>query len=105
MDAYGDQNIKGSTDIANGRMTWPFITAYHQATNAQRMELLKNFGKNDPDAIRAVKNLYDDMDLSKSYRKIEKERSNHLLKLINDLPDYTPRKSFYLTIEFFFKNY
>ena len=86
-------------------MTWTFITAYHQATNAQKKELLKNYGKDDPDAVRTVKNLYDELDLTKSYQKIEKERTSHMLQLINKLPDYTPKEPFNLTIEFFFKNY
>ena len=104
LDIYGDQNIKVGFEITNGKIGWAFITAYHQATNAQKKELLKNFGKDDPDAVQAVKNLYDELNLPESYQKTKRERTNYMVELINELPDYTPRKCFHQVIEMFFKN-
>ncbi|CAI5717768.1 hypothetical protein KXD40_001126 [Peronospora effusa] len=75
LDCYGDEKVIGKvgTDIQDNKCSWLVVQALDRATPAQRKTLKENYGRNDPDAIAAVKKLYNELDLVAAYHQYEDE--------------------------------
>lgn len=75
LDCYGDAAVIGKigTDIQDSKCSWLVVQALDRASPEQKELLKQNYGKNDPSAIAAVKQLYADLDLKALYHAYEDE--------------------------------
>ncbi|CAI5741168.1 unnamed protein product [Hyaloperonospora brassicae] len=75
LDCYGDEQVIGKvgTDIQDNKCSWLVVQALDCATPEQRKTLKDNYGRNDSDAIAAVKKLYNELDLAAAYHRYEEE--------------------------------
>merc|ERR1711871_1908584 len=73
LDCYGtpEQIGKVGTDIQDNKCSWLVVTALAKCNATQKRTLLKNYGKDDPACIEAVKNLYGKLNLAKQYHEYE----------------------------------
>ena len=75
LDCYGDEQVIGKvgTDIQDNKCSWLVVQALDRATPEQRKTLKDNYGRNDSDAIAAVKKLYNELELAAAYHRYEEE--------------------------------
>ncbi|TYZ59686.1 hypothetical protein PybrP1_011347 [[Pythium] brassicae (nom. inval.)] len=75
LDCYGDAAVIGKvgTDIQDSKCSWLVVQALARATPAQKELLKAHYGKSDPAAVAAVKQLYADLDLAAVYHAYEDE--------------------------------
>ena len=91
LDCYGDPSITGKrgTDIQEGKCVWLIVTAIRHS-NATQIEILKsNYGKDDPECVKRVKNVYGELNLRQLYYDEESKQ----FKKISQLIDETEKKS------------
>lgn len=91
-----DPSIKGKdgTDIREGKCTWLIARALQLATPSQRKALEENYGRPEPEAVLAVRNLYEEMDLPGAFKAYEEEKVGSITGLIDKLPEKTPKTLF-----------
>ena len=85
LDCYGDPSVTGKIgrDIEDAKCSWLVIQAMKVASEEQ-MELLKsNYGKEDEECVKKVKDLYNALDLQEVYRNYEEESFKSICELIN----------------------
>uniref|UniRef100_A0A1B0D8P6 Farnesyl pyrophosphate synthase n=1 Tax=Phlebotomus papatasi TaxID=29031 RepID=A0A1B0D8P6_PHLPP len=84
MDCFGDPNVLGKigTDIQEGKCTWLAVMCLQRATAAQKGILKECYGKNDPECIRRVKQLYKELSLPNLYAIYEEDSYNNIRMLI-----------------------
>ncbi|KAK2581782.1 hypothetical protein KPH14_002260 [Odynerus spinipes] len=87
LDSYGDLEARGkiSNDIEEGKCTWLIVVALQRATAKQRQILEECYGSKDPEKVKLVKCLYDDIGLPNIYSTYEKETYNQLTTRIQQI--------------------
>ncbi|XP_074602230.1 farnesyl pyrophosphate synthase [Brevipalpus obovatus] len=90
LDCFGDPEIIGKVgrDIEEGKCCWPFVTALKLCSDEQRSILLENYGKDDVNAVKAVKKVYKQIDLEKVYSELEEKNYQEIRSLIDEF-EYT----------------
>ncbi|XP_015189997.1 PREDICTED: farnesyl pyrophosphate synthase isoform X2 [Polistes dominula] len=93
LDCYGDPEVIGKSncvDIQEGKCSWLIVVALQRATPEQRKILEECYGSNDPEKIRQVKRLYNDIGLPNTYSIYEEETYNllntHIQQISRGLP-------------------
>lgn len=86
LDCYGDPSITGKigTDIQDNKCTWLVVTALQNCNSDQEKVLQNNYGKNDEAAVKAVKTVYDQVDIPSKFKKYEEEEYEKLIAEIKD---------------------
>jgi farnesyl diphosphate synthase len=104
LDCYGDEKVIGKvgTDIQDSKCGWLVVQALDRATPEQRELLKKNYGRTDPDAVAAVKKLYDELDLASVYHRYEDETYKTLSEEIAQVT-LMPSEVFALLVSKIFK--
>ncbi|XP_068620587.1 uncharacterized protein [Battus philenor] len=89
MDCFIDKDTMGktSTDIAKGKLSWLAVQAIKLCNPAQHKEFKDCYGKEDPEFVQRVQNLYLDIKLPEICERIDKDRYDMILKQIKNLPD------------------
>ncbi|EUB59369.1 Farnesyl pyrophosphate synthase [Echinococcus granulosus] len=87
LDVYGDEKVTGKvgTDIEEGKCSWLIATALEKTSSEQRDALSKNYGLKDPDCVRAVRKVFDELDLPSLYSAYEDQSQKHILDLIKSV--------------------
>ncbi|CAH0479746.1 unnamed protein product [Peronospora belbahrii] len=87
LDCYGDEKVIGKvgTDIQDNKCSWLVVQALERATLEQRKTLKENYGRNNPDAIAAVKKLYNELDLAAVYHQYEDEMYKTIAEQIEQM--------------------
>lgn len=95
IDCYGDPYNTGKvgTDIEDGKCSWLIVNALIHCNHIQRQFLIDNYGKSDPQNVKAVVDIYNDLNLKDIYHKEESRLLNCINKEINCYPDNSPLKS------------
>lgn len=90
LDCYQDPTILGKigTDIQDHKCSWLVVKALDLVNEDQKKVLFDNYGRDEPERIQRIKDLYKELDLSAVYEKQETdslERLNSLLEKNKDL--------------------
>lgn len=88
LDVYGDSTVTGKigSDISEGKVTWIACQAFKHANEQQKAQLEENLGKNSPESIQTVKNLYDILHIPQifhEYSQGEQKALKDYQKVIN----------------------
>lgn len=96
IDCYGDPSKTGKigTDIEDGKCTWFIVKALELCNDSQKKVLLDNYAKKDPVNVKAVLQIYNELDLKSVYLREETLR----LDLINDAIAKTVDKDYCLSL-------
>uniref|UniRef100_A0A1L8DZJ9 Farnesyl pyrophosphate synthase n=1 Tax=Nyssomyia neivai TaxID=330878 RepID=A0A1L8DZJ9_9DIPT len=78
LDCFGnpEQTGKIGTDIEDSKCTWLAVVFLQRATAAQKALLKESYGKNDPEAVKRVKQLYEEVSLPNTYAIYEEDSYN-----------------------------
>ncbi|XP_014476182.1 PREDICTED: farnesyl pyrophosphate synthase-like [Dinoponera quadriceps] len=92
LDCYGKLEVIGKvgSDIEEGKCTWLAVVALQRVTLEQRKILEECYGCSDPEKIKRVKQLYNDLGLPNMYSIYEEETYNllntHIQQISRGLP-------------------
>lgn len=89
MDGFGIPEIIGKvgTDIQDNKCSWLINEALKRASPQQRKALEDNYGKKNQSAETKVKEVYNEMDLEKVYRKYEDEKVGQIREVIYSIDE------------------
>ncbi|KAK9892209.1 hypothetical protein WA026_019013 [Henosepilachna vigintioctopunctata] len=96
LDCFGDPKVTGKigSDIETGKCTWLAVTAFQLATASQKSLLEENYGKNDPQSVKKIKDLYLDLEIPKLFTNYEKQSYKRIESSVDTLPEELPRELF-----------
>jgi farnesyl diphosphate synthase len=86
LDAYAPPEILGKigTDIQDNKCSWLVVQALQLANQEQKALLKANYGKHDPECVKAVKNLYHQLELEKLFLQYEQDTYKQLRVMIDE---------------------
>lgn len=104
LDAYGDPETIGKigTDIQDNKCSWLVVQALQKASEEQRAVLEKNYGRDEPEAVRAVKEVYAELELREAFDAYEADFHAQLTAAI-DGQDYFPPGVFHTLLAKIYK--
>ncbi|XP_063894413.1 farnesyl pyrophosphate synthase-like [Helicoverpa armigera] len=84
MDAYGNEVVTGKTgrDIQEGKCSWVTVTALQHCNDAQRSIFKQYYGSNDPEHVKRIKRLYDEVHLPQLYEACERTAHDDIVRQI-----------------------
>ena len=87
IDCFGDSGHTGKigTDIEDGKCCWPIVTALELCNESQKHILKTNYGLKSKVNVKAVKDVYNEINLIDVYRKEEEERYEEICLGINEI--------------------
>ncbi|XP_035435279.2 uncharacterized protein LOC118266038 [Spodoptera frugiperda] len=85
---------KIGTDIQEGKLTWFAVTALQRCTDEQRSIFKENYGSDNPEHVKRIKQLFDELEMEKLYKEYERSVYEDLVRRIRGLP---PKESQFLT--------
>lgn len=85
IDCYGDPAVTGKigTDIEECKCGWLVVQALNRVTPQQKEMLKLNYGKNDPECVKKVKQLYNELQLQQVYIDYEEQSYQDLMITID----------------------
>lgn len=94
MDCYGNPEITGKigTDIETGKCTWLAATALKIMSPTQEKIMSENYGKQDPENVKIIKDLYNELGVAELYAQYEEKSYKKIQSLILDLPKEVPKE-------------
>lgn len=89
LDCYGDPKMIGKvgTDIQDHKCTWLLTQALLIVTPAQRKVIETHYGHEDAASIKAIKDLYNELNMPAIYAKQEEDSMNRLTTLLKKYED------------------
>ncbi|KAK7732981.1 Farnesyl pyrophosphate synthetase [Botryosphaeria dothidea] len=89
LDNFADPAVLGKvgTDIKDNKCSWLVVQALMIATPGQRKVLEDNYGRKGDKEEAAVKTLYDELNLQKTYENYEEKRTNEIRDLISKVDE------------------
>ncbi|KAJ8717855.1 hypothetical protein PYW07_005785 [Mythimna separata] len=88
-DIYWDQGLSGkigSEDIPDGKLTWFAVTALERCNEEQRSVFKEYYGSRDPEHVKRIKQLYDELQIEEAYQKFKQSFYESLERRIRALP-------------------
>lgn len=87
LDCFGDPSITGKegTDIQDGKCSWLIVLAMQRANSQQKESLRKSYGSKDPEDVKAVKSVYEELKVKKIFKSYEEDEYNDIVQQINHL--------------------
>ncbi|XP_036344543.1 farnesyl pyrophosphate synthase-like [Rhagoletis pomonella] len=92
LDCFGNSDITGKigTDIQDNKCSWLAVVCMQRASAEQKAIMEECYGKNDPEKIARVKQLYEELDIASLYAIYEEEKYNliktHIQQSSLDIP-------------------
>ncbi|KAE8589153.1 hypothetical protein XENTR_v10022902 [Xenopus tropicalis] len=85
LDCYGDPSVTGKigTDIQDNKCGWLVVEALKRVSPEQRRLLQENYGREEPERVQRVKQLYEELDMAAVYARHEEESYQRLQLLIS----------------------
>eukprot|EP00111_Clytia_hemisphaerica_P007846 TCONS_00022802-protein len=96
FDCYGDPSVTGKIgrDIEDAKCSW-FITQALKKSNEEQKEILKaNYGNDDVTSVAVVKEIYEILEMEKSYFTYKEKSHNSLQNLVQSLGSHFPKELF-----------
>lgn len=105
LDCYGNPEVTGKigTDIQEGKCTWLSVVALQRASPQQREIFKTYYGVDDPKAVEAIKDVYEDLGIPNTYAIYEEETYNLIHTHIQQLSAGLPAKLFLKILEKIYK--
>ncbi|XP_044746444.1 farnesyl pyrophosphate synthase-like [Coccinella septempunctata] len=105
LDCYGDPEITGKigTDIETGKCTWLAAKALQIASADQKKIMEENYGKQDPENVRKIKDLYNELGIAELYAQYEEQSYSEIQSSILDLPKEAPQELLQKIVAVFYK--
>nr|XP_049701247.1 uncharacterized protein LOC110370571 isoform X6 [Helicoverpa armigera] len=87
-DVYWDKTTAGKdgTDIQEGKLSWIALTALERCNEAQRSIFKEYYGSKNPDHVKQIKQLYDELQMDKVYLEFEHSFCENMKRRIHTLP-------------------
>ncbi|KAJ8717853.1 hypothetical protein PYW07_005783 [Mythimna separata] len=87
-DIYWDEDSSGKagTDIQEGKVSWLAVTALERSNEAQRSIFKEYYGSKDPEHVKRIKQLYDELKIEEVYQKFKNSYYESLEHRIRALP-------------------
>lgn len=100
LDCYGDPQVMGKigTDIQEGKCSWLAVVFMQRASREQKKQFAENYGKNDPEAVALVKQLYEDVGLPNTYAIYEEDSYNMIKTHIQQTSRGVPHEVYFMII-------
>ncbi|CAG8646664.1 13808_t:CDS:2, partial [Racocetra fulgida] len=98
LDCFGDPDVIGKigTDIEDNKCSWCINQALIVASPEQRKLLDKHYGKNNPEDVSIIKQIYKDLNIEGVYREYEENSYVYLTGLISQLDENIIKKDIFL---------
>ena len=89
LDVYGDSLVTGKvgTDIQENKCSWLSVCALERCNDEQKRELLNCYGSKNKEDISKVKDLFRNLNLSKTFHDWNKEMSTKIEATIEEITD------------------
>ncbi|KAF5278569.1 hypothetical protein FQA39_LY00611 [Lamprigera yunnana] len=96
-DCFGnaDKYGKNSSDISDGKFTWPIVEAIQHANPLQIKLLEENYGRNNPKSCTLVTDIYADLNIYEKYLTYKQSEIAEITKKIEEIPNARIRKVLY----------
>jgi len=98
LDCYGAPEVIGKigTDIKDCKCSWLVVQAKQICSDNQKRLLEKHYGKGENEASEeAIKNLYNELNLTKIFEEYEEQSYKKLVKMIGEVDEAAvPRQVF-----------
>nr|XP_049701243.1 uncharacterized protein LOC110370571 isoform X1 [Helicoverpa armigera] len=87
-DVYWDTATYGKdgTDIQEGKLSWIALTALERCNEAQRSIFKEYYGSKNPEHVKQIKQLYDELQMEKVYDEFERTFYENMKRRIYALP-------------------
>nr|XP_021182120.2 uncharacterized protein LOC110370571 isoform X4 [Helicoverpa armigera] len=87
-DVYWDTATSGKegTDIQEGKLSWIALTALERCNEAQRSIFKEYYGSKNPEHVKQIKQLYDELQMEKVYDEFERTFYENMKRRIYALP-------------------
>lgn len=84
LDCFGDPETIGKigTDIEDNKCSWLVVQALKRANDKQKALIEQNYGKTDASCVKAIKDLYNDLELEKLFKEYETSSYNDMISKI-----------------------
>ncbi|XP_065218857.1 uncharacterized protein LOC135844558 [Planococcus citri] len=79
-------------DIRLGKLTWFILTALEQSDAEQKKILQECYGKDNPECMNAVINVYDQLHLEEKFFQHEEQLINYIVKRVEKISDEKMRR-------------
>ncbi|XP_015836774.1 farnesyl pyrophosphate synthase isoform X1 [Tribolium castaneum] len=101
LDCFGDPEVTGKkgNDIREGKCSWLAVVALQRANPTQRKIMEEYYGRPDPEAVRIIRNLYEELSLPNTYAIYEEESFNIIRTHIQQISKGLPHKLFFKIME------
>ncbi|CAH0551070.1 unnamed protein product [Brassicogethes aeneus] len=101
LDCFGDPEVTGKkgTDIREGKCTWLAVVALQRASPSQRQIMDEHYGKSEPESIKKIRNLYEELSLPNTYAIYEEESFNIIRTHIQQISKGLPHNLFFKVME------
>lgn len=101
LDCFGDPTVTGKMgrDIEEGKCTWLSVVFMQRATAAQKKLFCENYGKEDPEAVHVIKQLYETLSLPNTYAIYEEDSFNMIKTHIQQTSRGFPHAIFFKIME------
>ncbi|KAJ3677543.1 hypothetical protein LUZ60_003267 [Juncus effusus] len=89
LDCFGDPEVTGKigTDIEDHKCSWLIVQAIERANEDQLKILNDNYEKPDPNCVKKVKSVYEELDLENVYFEYELSSYMDLISSIEAQPN------------------
>jgi len=97
LDCFGNPEITGKigTDIQENKCTWLSVLCMQRATREQKEIMKECYGKSDPEKVKRVAELYEELGLPHTYSLYEEESYNLIKTHIQQTSRGVPHKIFF----------
>eukprot|EP01029_Cantina_marsupialis_P022814 TRINITY_DN559_c0_g1_i1.p1 TRINITY_DN559_c0_g1~~TRINITY_DN559_c0_g1_i1.p1 ORF type:complete len:379 (-),score=107.22 TRINITY_DN559_c0_g1_i1:160-1296(-) len=104
LDCFGDPEVIGKvgTDIQDGKCSWLVVQALRWAGPTQRRVLQKHYGKDDEEGIKAVKEVYQELNLLEMFQTYEMDTKEQI-DLAIDQTKHVPKNVYKTLLQKVFK--
>lgn len=101
LDCFGDPEITGKigTDIQDGKCSWLAVVFMQRASEEQKKVFVECYGKNDPDKIQKIKELYEELAIPNTYFQYEEESYKIICTHIQQISRGLPHDLFFKILE------
>ncbi|CAG5048712.1 unnamed protein product [Parnassius apollo] len=97
---------KTTNDIENNKLTWTAVVALQHFNTEQRNIFNECYGNSNPEKIKQIIQLYEEVNLRQLFKEEENARYNNFLQKVQNLPaNATPPPDYFMKIFNYFKSY
>jgi farnesyl diphosphate synthase len=104
LDCFAPPEVIGKigTDIEDNKCSWLVVQALKRVTPAQRKVLEENYGHHDPQKVKKVKALYNELQLERIFHEYEEESYKAIQKLLSEIHSM-PKEAFEFLLKKIYK--